>query len=151
MPSACVARSRTPTWSMPSPSKVVIEAGKKITPRLARKLAEDGVKELLVSDEHLYGQYLADELVDPKTGIIHGEAGQEIDEKLLEKLKEAGQTKLACSTSTISTPAVTSAIRWPPTRRRTTSRRCSRSTASCARASRRPRRPPRPCSRPVLR
>ncbi|NNE23031.1 MAG: DNA-directed RNA polymerase subunit beta, partial [Rhizobiales bacterium] len=74
--------------------KVVVEAGKKITPRLARKLAEDGVKDLLVADEHLYGQYLADELVDPKAGIIHGEAGQEIDEKLLEGLKEAGQSKL---------------------------------------------------------
>ena len=33
-------------------------------------------------------------LVDPKTGIIHGEAGQEIDEKLLEALKEAGQSEL---------------------------------------------------------
>ncbi len=74
--------------------KVVVEAGKKITPRLARKLAEDGVKELLVPDEHLYGQYLADELVDAKTGIIHGEAGQEIDEKVLEGLKEAGQSKI---------------------------------------------------------
>ena len=31
--------------------KVVVEAGTKITPRLARKIAEDGVKELLVSDE----------------------------------------------------------------------------------------------------
>ena len=67
--------------------KVVIEAGKKITPRLARKLAEDGVKELLVTDEHLYGQYLADELVDPKTGIIHGEAGQEIDDFSSDRLR----------------------------------------------------------------
>ena len=31
--------------------KVVVEAGKKITPRLARKLADDGLKELLVRDE----------------------------------------------------------------------------------------------------
>src|SRR3954449_1661800 len=34
--------------------QVVVEAGKKITPRLARKLAEDGVKDLLVRDEDLY-------------------------------------------------------------------------------------------------
>ena len=33
--------------------QVVVEAGKKITPRLARKIAEDGVKELLVRDEDL--------------------------------------------------------------------------------------------------
>ncbi|MFO1089838.1 MAG: DNA-directed RNA polymerase subunit beta [Hyphomicrobiales bacterium] len=73
---------------------VVVEAGKKITPRLARKLAEDGLKELLVRDEDLYGQYIADELVDPKTGLIYAEAGTEIDEKLLKALKEAGYAKL---------------------------------------------------------
>ncbi len=74
--------------------QVVVEAGKKITPRLARKLAEDGLKELLVRDEDLHGAYLADELVDPKTGLIHGEAGDELDGKLLESLKEAGYAKL---------------------------------------------------------
>ena len=74
--------------------KVVVEAGKKITPRLARKLAEDGLKELLVRDEDLYGLYLADELVNPKTGEIHAEAGDEINEKLLKALKEAGYSKL---------------------------------------------------------
>src|SRR5687767_12975827 len=74
--------------------KVVVEAGKKITPRLARKLADDGLKELLVRDEDLYGHYLADELVNPKTGEIYAEAGDEIDEKLLKILKEAGFAKL---------------------------------------------------------
>jgi len=55
--------------------QVVVEAGKKITPRLARKIAEDGVKELLVRDEDLYGHYLSGELVDEKTGEIFAEAG----------------------------------------------------------------------------
>ena len=50
--------------------QVVVEAGKKITPRLARKIAEDGTKELLVRDEDLHGLYLADELVNEKTGEI---------------------------------------------------------------------------------
>ena len=75
--------------------KVVVEAGTKITPRLARKIAEDGVKELLVSDEHLLGMYIADELVDPATGVIHAEAGDEISEKLLKSLKEAGYKTLS--------------------------------------------------------
>jgi DNA-directed RNA polymerase subunit beta len=61
--------------------QVVVEAGKKITPRLARKIAEDGVKDLLVQDGELYGLYLADELVDEKTGEIYAEAGDEISEK----------------------------------------------------------------------
>ncbi|PZF76754.1 DNA-directed RNA polymerase subunit beta [Aestuariivirga litoralis] len=73
---------------------VVVEAGKKITPRLARKIAEDGVKELLVRDEDLYGLYLADELVNEKTGEIYAEAGDEISEKLLNQLKDAGYAEL---------------------------------------------------------
>jgi len=74
--------------------KVVVEAGKKVTPRLARKLAEDGLKELLVKDEDLNGLFLADELVNPDTGEIYAEAGDEIDDKLLERLKEAGYAEL---------------------------------------------------------
>ena len=70
--------------------QVVVEAGKKITPRLARKIAEDGVKDLLVQDTELHGLYLADELVNEKTGEIYAEAGDEISEKLLNQLKEAG-------------------------------------------------------------
>ncbi|MCP5084572.1 MAG: DNA-directed RNA polymerase subunit beta [Alphaproteobacteria bacterium] len=73
---------------------VVVEAGTKITPRLARKLAEDGLKELLINDEDMYGLYLADELVDENTGIIHAEAGDEIDEAILTTLKEAGYKSL---------------------------------------------------------
>ena len=70
--------------------KVAIEAGTKITPRLARKLAEEGLKDLLVADEDLYGMYIADELVNTATGEIYAEAGEEIDEKLLEAIKEQG-------------------------------------------------------------
>jgi len=70
--------------------QVVVEAGKKITPRLARKIAEDGVKDLLVQDGELHGLYLADELVNEKTGEIYAEAGDEISEKLLGQLKDAG-------------------------------------------------------------
>jgi DNA-directed RNA polymerase subunit beta len=73
---------------------VVVEAGKKITPRLARKIAEDGVKDLLVQDEELHGLYLADELVNEKTGEIYAEAGDEIGEKVLNALKEAGHAEL---------------------------------------------------------
>ncbi len=74
--------------------EVIAKAGQKITPRRANKLAAQGVKELLFSDEDLYGQYLADELVDAKTGEIHGEAGDEIDQKLLESLLEAGYKEI---------------------------------------------------------
>ncbi|MGI8724377.1 MAG: DNA-directed RNA polymerase subunit beta [Methyloceanibacter sp.] len=70
--------------------KVVVEAGRKLTARLAKKLADEGLKELLVSDEELNGRYLAEDILNAKSGEIYGEAGEEIDPKLLEKLKELG-------------------------------------------------------------
>ena len=73
---------------------VAVEAGKKVTPRLARKLAEEGLKELLVQDTDLEGQYVADELVNAETGEIYAEAGDEITEALLVDLREAGFKEL---------------------------------------------------------
>ncbi|ODS01913.1 DNA-directed RNA polymerase subunit beta [Methyloceanibacter superfactus] len=70
--------------------KVAIEAGRKVTARLANKLAEEGLKELLISDQDLYGRYLAQDIVNLESGEIYGEAGEEIEEKLLETLKDLG-------------------------------------------------------------
>jgi DNA-directed RNA polymerase subunit beta len=70
--------------------EVAVDAGKKITPRLARKLADEGLKELLVRDEDLHGHYVADELVNDGTGEIYAEAGDELDAAALERLREAG-------------------------------------------------------------
>ena len=58
--------------------KTVAQAGSKMTPRLARQLAENGLKEVTVQDEQLIGQYLATDLFDPKTGQVLFEAGHEI-------------------------------------------------------------------------
>src|SRR5579863_459032 len=58
--------------------KVVLEAGKKLTVRQARQLAEKGLKALRMSDEELIGRYLAEDLVNPKTGEIYAEARSEI-------------------------------------------------------------------------
>jgi DNA-directed RNA polymerase subunit beta len=70
--------------------KVIIEAGRKITARLANKVASEGVKELLISDEDLLGRYLAEDLVDMKSGEIYGEAGEEISEEFVTKIHEVG-------------------------------------------------------------
>src|SRR3990170_2115111 len=70
--------------------KVAIEAGRKVTARLAKKLADEGLKELLVSDEDLYGRYLAQDILNMETGEIYGEAGEELDAKLLATLKDLG-------------------------------------------------------------
>ncbi|MFY9759735.1 MAG: DNA-directed RNA polymerase subunit beta, partial [Xanthobacteraceae bacterium] len=74
--------------------KVVLEAGKKLTVRQARQLAEKGLKALRLSDEELVGQYIAEDLVNSKTGEIYAEAGEEITDKTLKVLNEAGYKEL---------------------------------------------------------
>ncbi|MBW8618986.1 MAG: DNA-directed RNA polymerase subunit beta [Hyphomicrobiales bacterium] len=70
--------------------QVVLEAGKKLTQRSARMIAEKGTKALLATDEDLYGQYIGEDLASPKTGEIYAEAGDEITDKLLKSLLDAG-------------------------------------------------------------
>ena len=74
--------------------KVVLEAGKKLTVRQARQLAEKGLKALRMTDEELIGHYIGEDLVNPKTGEIYAEAGEEITEKNLKVLNEAGYKEL---------------------------------------------------------
>jgi DNA-directed RNA polymerase subunit beta len=74
--------------------KVVLEAGKKLTVRQARQLAEKGLKALRLTDDELIGHYLAEDLVNPKTGEIYAEAGEEITEKTLKTLNDAGYKEL---------------------------------------------------------
>ncbi|MBQ7659361.1 MAG: DNA-directed RNA polymerase subunit beta [Alphaproteobacteria bacterium] len=69
--------------------KVVWEQGKKLTPRSAKKLVEDGFESYIVSDDKLYGKFLAKAVADKKTGEIIADAGAEINEELLSKIKEA--------------------------------------------------------------
>jgi DNA-directed RNA polymerase subunit beta len=74
--------------------RVVVEAGKKITVRQARQLAEKGLKAMRVSDQELVGHYIAEDLVNTKTGEIYAEAGEEITEKNLKVLNEVGYKEL---------------------------------------------------------
>ncbi|GGF29837.1 DNA-directed RNA polymerase subunit beta [Aliidongia dinghuensis] len=74
--------------------EVRAEAGAKMTPRLARKLKEDGLEEVLVADDELIGQYLAEDVINTSTGEIYAEAGDEITANLLELLTDIGITEL---------------------------------------------------------
>lgn len=66
----------------------VWDAGKKLTPRAAQKLAEDGLEYYVVSKEQMYGKFLAKNIVIAKTGEILAEAGDEINEELLKVLTD---------------------------------------------------------------
>ncbi len=69
--------------------KVLAEEGTKLTPRQITKLAESGLKEILVQSEELAGRYLANDMIDEKTGVVLFEAGDEVTTDLLAQLEEA--------------------------------------------------------------
>ena len=72
----------------------MVEAGRKLTVRSARQLADKGVKALRAVDADLYGQYIAEDLYDSQTGEIFAEAGDEITDKSLALLLEKGLDEL---------------------------------------------------------
>ncbi len=73
----------------PASGEVIVKAGRKLTPRLVKKLIEQKFKHYFLEEEELYGRYLATDHVDLETGEILGEAGQEINEPVLQALKQA--------------------------------------------------------------
>lgn len=66
--------------------EIVVEAGRKLTSRAAKLLAEKGLKAVKATQDNLYGSYLAEDIVNFETGEIYLEAGDEIDEKTLKIL-----------------------------------------------------------------
>ena len=74
--------------------EVVIEAGKKVTARLAKQLKDKGVEALRATDEALVGRYLAEDVVNFQTGEIYAEAGDEITVKMLEMFVEIGRDEI---------------------------------------------------------
>lgn len=73
---------------------VVLAKDSKLTARSAKKLAEDGLKEYIVSETSVYGKFLSVAIVDKKTGEVLADAGAEINEELLGKLKAAKISEL---------------------------------------------------------
>jgi DNA-directed RNA polymerase subunit beta len=74
--------------------KVVAEAGTKITPRKAKQLAEEGLKEVLTQSEQLVGQYLATDIFDPTTGQVIYEAGYELSADDIKKIEDMKITEI---------------------------------------------------------
>ncbi|MGZ3304610.1 MAG: DNA-directed RNA polymerase subunit beta, partial [Asticcacaulis sp.] len=70
--------------------EVIAQAGVKISARTAKKLADGGVKSLLLSPDALVGKYLARDEVNFETGEIYAEAGDELDAAAVKVLEEKG-------------------------------------------------------------
>jgi DNA-directed RNA polymerase subunit beta len=74
-------RGTRPTMDLidASTGEVICKAGDKMTPRMVKKLVDEGtVTDLLVPFDHIVGRYVARDIIDPETGIIYVEAGDEL-------------------------------------------------------------------------
>jgi DNA-directed RNA polymerase subunit beta len=69
--------------------KVVAEAGAKVTTRLAKKLQDGGLKQVLVTIDDLIGRYAANDLINEATGEIFVEAGDELTAETIEQIEAA--------------------------------------------------------------
>ncbi|MFO1046617.1 MAG: DNA-directed RNA polymerase subunit beta [Geminicoccaceae bacterium] len=70
--------------------QTLAEAGTKMTPRLLKKIEEQGMSEVYHSAEELVGRYLSRDLINEETGLVLAEAGDELTGETMRKLAEAG-------------------------------------------------------------
>src|SRR3546814_18358691 len=68
--------------------EAVAEAGQKITPRLAKKLVEGGLKQVFVPNEQPVGSYISADFLNEETGEVIDAAGEELSESLMNRSEE---------------------------------------------------------------
>ncbi|MCC8416042.1 MAG: DNA-directed RNA polymerase subunit beta [Rickettsia endosymbiont of Gnoriste bilineata] len=69
---------------------IILASGQKITPRLANKFAQDGVKNILVEREYLVGKYLSQDLINPDNGEVLAGIGEMITIDMLDSIMTLG-------------------------------------------------------------
>ena len=74
--------------------QTLAEAGTKMTPRLLKKIEEQGMTEVYHSAEELVGRFLSRDLINEETGLVLAEAGDELTGEAMRKLGEAGITEI---------------------------------------------------------
>ena len=74
--------------------EVALPAGERMTPRLARRLQEAGLKHVLAPHEELVGRFFAQDMINEETGEVYFEAGDEITEAALHQLESGGIAEL---------------------------------------------------------
>ncbi|MFP5433852.1 MAG: DNA-directed RNA polymerase subunit beta, partial [Alphaproteobacteria bacterium] len=85
-------RGQKPTFDIvdAKSGEVIFAAGTKISPRAANKAEKDGLAELLIPTEEIFGRYSARDLINESTGRIYIESGDEVTPENLDALDKAG-------------------------------------------------------------
>jgi DNA-directed RNA polymerase subunit beta len=101
-----------------SDGNVIVEAGRRITPRHIRQMAKVGMEKLSVPMEYLVGKAIARDVIDPSTGELICGCNAEITEELVEQLRAANVTEFeTLYTNELDCgPFVSDTLRNDPTR-----------------------------------
>ncbi|WP_028484949.1 DNA-directed RNA polymerase subunit beta [Thioalkalivibrio sp. ALE17] len=83
-------RGETAVVDITDGDKVIVEAGRRITPRHIREIEKAGISTLRVPDEYLLGRVLAKGVVDESTGELIAGANDALTQELLDKLRAEG-------------------------------------------------------------
>src|SRR5246127_4481358 len=70
--------------------EIALVAGERMTPRVARRMREEGLTDVLVPEEELISRYLGSDLINEETGEVYFEAGDEITGATLVQLAAIG-------------------------------------------------------------
>ncbi|WP_019627325.1 DNA-directed RNA polymerase subunit beta [Thioalkalivibrio sp. ALJT] len=87
-------RGETAVIDITAGDKVIVEAGRRITPRHIREIEKAGITTLRVPDEYLLGRVLAKGVVDESTGELIAQANDALTQELLDKLRAEGVQSL---------------------------------------------------------
>jgi DNA-directed RNA polymerase subunit beta len=74
--------------------EVKLAAGERMTPRIAKRLTDAGLAEVLAPEVELVDHYFAEDVINIETGEVFFEAGDEITEAALAQLAQAGVDEL---------------------------------------------------------
>ena len=77
-------------------SKVYVQAGKRITARHIKELSNANVSEITLAEEFLVGKVLSKDIFNKETGEVLYSANTEIDNEVLETLKENNVSEITC-------------------------------------------------------
>ena len=74
--------------------KVIVADGRRITARHVKELEKQKIKKLAIPADYLHGRPLAKDIINPDTGEILLECNTEINDEILEQLREAGLSSI---------------------------------------------------------
>ncbi len=89
-------RGEVATFDYKIKNKVVVEEGRKITPRHIREFDKAGAKILSVPDDYLLDKVLARDIIDESTGELLAAANTTLTEEVIEQLNEAKLKSIDC-------------------------------------------------------